>query len=305
MVDFCKLEDVFRHKKVHAFLIYQKGEYITKYYKEKENENHVYKINSITKSILSLLIGIAIDKGYIEGIHIPIRQWVEHVPKDKQQLTLYHVLTMTTGEEWKEFGDGVVFPNDFVESDHWITYVLQRPLVEAPGTKMNYNSGSSHLLSYILQIATGMTTAEFAKRYVFDPLEITEYEWQQDPQGIYVGGFGMKMKSEDLLKLGILCLKEGIWNGKQIVSSSWIKESTIPRYQTYEHVGAYGYHWWIVDYKRFHIPYCIYFAMGYGGQYIFVVPKLELVAVISSKMPKRGLVPLKQFIVHLQENLYV
>lgn len=301
-MDFDKLENMFIKKKVNAFLVYQRGELTTKYYKTAECANNLYKINSITKSIVAMLIGIAIDKGYINDIHTPMAKWIPDVPKEKKELTLYHLLTMTTGEDWKEFGNGVVFPNDFVESDDWVKYILQRPLIEKMGTKMNYNSGSSHLLSYILQIATGMTTEQFAKKYLFDPLQITEYEWQQDPQGIYVGGFGMKMKSEDLLKLGILCLQNGFWDGDKIVSPRWIEESSVARFKTYEHVGAYGYQWWVLDHERFHIPYCMYFAMGYGGQYIIIIPRLELVAVISSKMPKRGLVPLKLFIEHLQEN---
>lgn len=130
---------------------------------------------------------------------------------------------MTTGEDWKEFGNGVVFPNDFVESENWVQYILEKPIIEEPATKMNYNSGSSHLLSYIIQEATGMSTERFAKKYLFDPLKINEYEWQQDPQGIYVGGFGMKMKSTDLLKLGKLCLQNGYWNEKEIVSAKWLK----------------------------------------------------------------------------------
>ncbi|WJE55020.1 serine hydrolase [Bacillus cereus] len=300
-MNFYKLKNMFMKKKVNAFLVYQRGELITKYYKAAECAQNLYKINSITKSIVSMLIGIAIDKGYISDIHTPIAKWIPNLPKEKKEVTIYHLLTMTTGEDWKEFGDGVVFPNDFVESDDWIEYILQRPLIEEKGTKMNYNSGSSHLLSYIVQVATGMTTEQFAKKYIFFPLEITEYEWQQDPQGIYVGGFGMKMKAEDLLKVGLLCLQNGFWNGERIVSSSWIEQSSRSHFLTYEHIGAYGYHWWVLDNKRFHIPYCIYFAMGYGGQYIIIIPQLELVAVISSQMPKRGLVPLKLFIEYLQE----
>ncbi|WP_026590980.1 serine hydrolase domain-containing protein [Bacillus sp. UNC437CL72CviS29] len=300
-MDFYMLENMFKSKKVNTFLVYQQGELTTKYYKTKECANNLYKINSITKSIVSILIGIAIDKGYISDIHTSIAKWIPHVPKEKKGLTIYHLLTMTTGEEWKEFGNGVVFPNDFVESDNWIKYILQKPLIEEIGTKMNYNSGSSHLLSYILQVATGKTTELFAKEYLFNPLQITEYGWQQDPQNIYVGGFGVKMKGEDLLKIGLLCLQNGFWSGEKIVSSSWIEQSSKPRFLTYEHVGAYGYHWWILDNGRFHIPYYIYFAMGYGGQYIIIVPQLEIVAVISSQMPKRGLVPLKLFIEYLEE----
>lgn len=163
VLDFKQLENKFEKKKVNTFLVYQKGELTTEYYKTPECANNLYKINSITKSIVSILIGIAIDKAYINDIHTPITEWIENVSEEKQDLTLYHLLTMTTGEDWKEFGNGVVFPNDFVESDNWVQYILEKPMIEEPATKMNYNSGSSHLLSYIIQKATGMPTEQFAK----------------------------------------------------------------------------------------------------------------------------------------------
>ena len=102
-----------------------KRELTTEYYKTPECASNLYKINSITKSIVSILIGIAIDKGYINDIHTPITEWIENIPEGKHDLTLYHLLTMTTGEEWKEFGNGVVFPNDFVESANWVQYILE------------------------------------------------------------------------------------------------------------------------------------------------------------------------------------
>ncbi|MFI8709300.1 serine hydrolase domain-containing protein [Bacillus sp. NPDC077411] len=300
-MNLSELEHTFKKKKVNAFLVYQKGEIVIEYYKTEKCAQNVYKINSITKSIISILIGIALEKGYIHSIHTPIVEWIPNMPKEKQLLTMYHLLTMTTGEDWKEFGDGVIFPNDFVESQNWIDYILNKPITKQPGTKMNYNSGSSHVLSYILQLVTGMTTAAFVDKYLFEPLHITSYQWQQDPQGIFVGGFGMKMKPKDMLKIGQLCLQNGYWNGQQLVSSNWIEQSHQKRFTTYERVGAYGYHWWILDRETCNVPYHTYFAMGYGGQYILIVPQLELTAVISSQMPKRGLVPLKLFVKYLQE----
>lgn len=301
LLNLPELEHAFKKKKVNAFLVFEKGEIVTEYYKTEKCAQNVYKINSITKSIVSILIGIAIEKRYIKSIHTPIVEWIPNMPKDKQLLTLYHFLTMTTGEEWKEFGDGVTFPNDFVESKNWIDYILNKPIIEQPGTKMNYNSGSSHILSYILQLATGMTTAAFAEKYLFEPLHITNYEWQQDPQGIFVGGFGIKMKPTDMLKIGLLCLQNGYWNRQQLVSSNWIEQSHQKQFTTYKHIGAYGFHWWVLDKETFNVPYHTYFAMGYGGQYILIVPQIELTAVITSQMPKRGLVPLKLFVKHLQE----
>lgn len=300
ILNFYALENVFKEKDVHAFLVYQYGELQTQYYKTEECAQKLYKVNSITKSIVAILIGIAIEKGFICDVHTPISKWIPNVPKEKAKVTIYHLLTMTTGEEWHEFGEGVIFPNDFVHSENWVEYILQTPVTEEHGRKMNYNSGSSHLLSYILQEATCMTTEEFAKTYLFEPLQIEEYEWQQDPQGVFVGGFGIKMKAEDLLKVGLLCLQNGHWNGQELVSSQWINESTVSLFTTYAHIGSYGYHWWVLDPKTDNVPCHIYFAMGYGGQYMIIIPELELTAVISSYMPKRGLVPLKAFLKHVK-----
>ena len=212
-LNFEQLQNKFEKKKVNTFLVYQKGELTTEYYKTIDCANDLFKINSITKSIVSILIGIAIDKGFINNIHTPITTWIPNVPEEKRELTLYHLLTMTTGEDWKEFGNGVVFPNDFVESDNWVQYILEKPLIEEMGTKMNYNSGSSHLLSYIIQQATGMSTEQFAKKYLFEPLNITEYEWQQDPQGIYVGGFGMKDEIYRFIKIRKSMFEQWILEG--------------------------------------------------------------------------------------------
>ena len=300
-LDFHALENKFKEKNVYAFLVHQHGKRQTTYYKAKECAQNLYKINSITKSIVSILIGIAIEKGFLCDVHTPITKWIPNVPKEKENVTIYHLLTMTTGEEWYEFGQGVIFPNDFVHSENWVEYILQTSVTEERGTKMNYNSGSSHLLSYILQEATGMKTEMFARKYVFETLEIEEYEWQQDPQGVCVGGFGMKMKADDLLKIGLLCLQNGWWNGRELVSSQWMNESTLAMFKTYEHIGSYGYQWWVLDPKKDDVPYHTYFAMGYGGQYIIVIPQLELAAVISSHMPKRGLVPLKAFLKHIKD----
>ena len=290
-------------KKVNAFLVVQDGKIIKEYYKKAEDAIQLHKINSITKSITAALIGIAIDKGYILNIETPLNHFFPTLPENKRSLTLYHLLTMTTGEKWEEFGNGsgVRFPSFFVKSKNWTQYVLKRPLLECPGIKMNYNSGSSHLLSVLLQNITGMSTRQFAQQYLFSPLGITQYEWEQDPQGVYIGGFSMRMKTKDMLKIGRLFLQNGNWEGRQIISSDWIRQSTIPHFKTYEHIGSYGFHWWVLDRKKFDVPMDMYLAMGYGGQYIIVVPELNLTAAISSYMPRSGLIPLRIFIDNLKQ----
>ncbi|MBO9129230.1 serine hydrolase [Bacillus sp. 165] len=302
MFNFEAIIKEFKTKNVYTFFVYQRAAFLIHYCKSGEYIKYPRKINSITKSILATLIGIALDRGYIEHIHVPIKKYFPRLPSAKESLTLYHLLTMSTGEEWDEFGNGVRFPSNFVRSKHWVNYVLKRPIVEAPGTAMNYNTGSSHLLSAILQQVTGVSASQFAKQVLFEPLSITEYEWEQDPQGITVGGFGMKMKPLDLLKIGLLYLHNGVWQGNQIISHDWIQQSTRPMFTTYKHIGSYGFHWWVLDKKVFLIPFDVYFAMGYAGQYIIVIPEAELVAVITANMPKQGLVPLHIFIDHLSSN---
>lgn len=300
MLNIEEIVKQYTKKKVNAFLVLQDGEIIKEYYKKAEDVNQLHKINSITKSITAALIGIAIDQGYIVNIETPLNHFFPILPENKRNLTLYHLLTMTTGEKWEEFGNGVRFPSFFVKSKNWTQYALKRPLLECPGTKMNYNSGSSHLLSALLQNVTGMSTRQFAQQYLFDPLEITQYEWEQDPQGVYIGGFSMRMKTKDMLKIGRLFLQNGSWEGRQIISSDWIHRSTIPYFTTYEHIGSYGFHWWVLDRNKFDVPVNMYFAMGYGGQYIIVVPELNLTAAISSYMPRSGLIPLRIFIESLK-----
>ncbi|WP_028400555.1 serine hydrolase domain-containing protein [Ectobacillus panaciterrae] len=299
------LEKELKKNRINTFLVHQNGKLVMEYYRTENCPNQLNKINSITKSITATLIGIAIDKGYIESIHTPLTAFFPKLPKEKHGLTMYQLLTMTTGEAWEEFGNGVKFPTFFVRSVNWTNYVLKRPLVEQPGTKMNYNSGSSHLLSYMLQHATGICAAQFADKYLFGPLNITDYEWEQDPQGISIGGFGMKMKAEDLLKLGLLYLHNGEWKGQQIVSPDWIQQSCEPLFTTYERIASYGFHWWVMDKPGFDVPYKVYFALGYAGQYVIIVPDLHLTAVISSHMPRKGLVPLQIFIEHLKQQFII
>lgn len=120
----------------------------------------------------------------------------------------------------------------------------------------------------------------------------------------------MRMKAEDLLKLGLLYIQQGKWNGVQLVSERWIQEACTEKFTTYKHIGSYGFHWWTLDKRRCDVPCSLYFAMGYGGQYIIVVPELQLTTVISSHMPKKGLVPLRLFVdwlkeYHLQRKLAI
>ncbi|WP_051314706.1 serine hydrolase domain-containing protein [Alteribacter aurantiacus] len=244
------------------------------------------KINSITKSILSILIGIAIDKGYFadenEGITSILN--ANHSYRFNQR-SLRDLLTMTSGIEWA--GN-----EKMVASRNWVSYILNQDVREDQG--FSYVCGNSHLLSAVLQEKTSMTTFEFATQHLFSLLEIDDVRWNQDPQGVNTGGFGIQMKPEDLWKYGSLYLNNGFWEGKRIVSEEWVQESVKGKVSTDMGNQRYGYHWW-VNPKSNRLPY-FYYAAGSGGQYIFVVLEKEMVCTFTGNFSrKEGIQPFTFF----------
>lgn len=146
---------------------------------------------------------------------------------------------------------------------------------------MVYSCGTSHLLSAILQKSTDLSAEEFAKKHLFTPLEITDYKWNRDAQGISIGGFGITMRTEDMLKIGTLYLNKGQWKSKQLVPEWWVEESTLPKVKINDNY-FYAYHWWNMDFPgqlgR------VFYASGYEGQYIIVAPEEQLVVVLTGSM---------------------
>ncbi|WP_239614456.1 serine hydrolase domain-containing protein [Cohnella mopanensis] len=261
------------------------------------SKDKLHKINSITKSVTNLLVGIAIERGEIPGIDVPISEYFpDAIIEEKHSVTIENLLTMTPGWDWPEMGDWGGLPNPMISSPNWVRFILSRPMKYAPGKRMFYDSGSSHLLSAIIQKVSGITTAEYAENFLFKPLGIEQYRWYSDAKGVVIGGFGLELTAPDLMKLGQLMLHRGRWNNEQIVPERWIIESTRARYHTYDHIGSYGYHWWIMaDENSNPLTPEIYFAMGYGGQYIFVVPEHELIVTFASTLYKQTFLPYRLF----------
>ncbi len=169
-------------------------------------------------------------------------------------------------------------------------------MIHPVGTHMNYSSGASHILSAILQQLTKMKTEEFAKKYLFKPLVIEKYQWYTDRMGINKGGDGLVLQVADMLKLGQMMLQKGEYNGKRILSEDWIKEATTPNLVTYENIGHYGMHWWVskINSKEdFSESNSFYFALGFGGQYIIVLPKTNMVIAVTSDIYDDSLKPLR------------
>jgi CubicO group peptidase (beta-lactamase class C family) len=289
------LDKKFTKEKINSCLVLHENKVIYEFFRNNKQKQKLHKVNSVTKSVLSILIGIAIDQGKIKSVKQPIADFFECLEESKKAITVEHLLTMTPGFDWPEFTSWGGRPMPMINSKDWVKFVLEREMIEEPGVNMHYNSGASHLLSAILQKAAGEPLTSFAEKYLFQPLQIKNYSWHPDSKGIAIGGFGLSLTPFDLLKIGKLMLSNGKWETKRIVSEEWIQKSTAPKY-TGPYFGMYGYHWWILS-DEDHAPVSphAFFAMGYGGQYIIVVPEKYLVAIFTSDNYAETHVPLKYF----------
>ncbi|MFC4808733.1 serine hydrolase domain-containing protein [Paenibacillus sp. GCM10023250] len=294
---------------LRSCLISRHGRLIYEHYREPATAAELARINSCTKSVLSALVCIAMDRGLLPDAATPASAFFPRLAADpdprKRSITLEHLLTMTAGFEWTEFGGLNSFPR-MTKTPDWLAFVLELPLADDPGTRMEYNSGNSQLLAAALARAAGMPVAQFAEERLFGPLGIEAYEWEQDPRGVHTGGFGMKLRPLDMLKFGELYLREGEWAGEPIVPRALAARSVQPYIESEEpRRGWYGWHWWSDSYAAGasagpgaaealtmdaadgaagqEAPALAYFyAQGYGGQFIYVVPSLDVVVVLTA-----------------------
>lgn len=280
-ISFNELEKKVKKIKIEAFVIHKGNTRIFEYLKNKKVVEKPSKVYSITKSIISILIGIMIDKGLIKNIHEPIHYYFPEILKFndpmKEEITIFHLLTMTSGLQ----------VGNFQGSKNWVKFILDQPMIHKPGSTFQYHNGNSHLLSAIIQKTSGSSTASFAEKYLFNPLGVYKYIWVKDPQGIHGGGFSISLNVEDMVKLGLLFLNEGQFNSKQLFSSDFLQQMARP-YKlvdtTIEGTRGYGYQLWIYESTNNSTQMKYYYASGLYGQYIFFVPKLNIMAVVKSHL---------------------
>lgn len=275
--------------KIRTVIVLQGQRLLGEWYES--GKDSIGPLYSCTKSILSALIGIALDKGFITSVEQPITDYLEHPEEigDKlSEITIKHLLTMTPGFEWPDFDKPY---KAFKVSEEPNKFVFNKPLISEPGTAFAYNSGGSHLLSAILTKATGMSALSFAKDYLFGPLGFQRARWMERA-GINEGGTGLYLYGRDLARVGSLFAQKGYFGQEQLLSSSWVEQSTKLHHRGLLHYeppiyGGYGYHWW--HSPEGHNGQCdCYFAFGHGGQYLLVAPAHELVIVIRKKVTKRN-----------------
>ena len=264
--------------RLHSLLVSRRGELVLERYYNGARAARPANIKSASKSIISALVGIAIERRLIAAVDTPIVTWFPELTKDrdhaKRTITIEDLLTMRSGLETtsnRNYGT-------WVQSRNWVQHALTRPLLSAPGTEMDYSTGNTHLLSAILTRTTRVSTWQFANQALAAPLGFTLARWPQDPQGIYFGGNDMLLTPRQMLAFGELYLARGRVKGRQIVPESWIDLSFVPRDRSYWSDQQYGYGWWIRELGGHRAHY----AWGFGGQYIFVVPDLDLVVVTTS-----------------------
>jgi CubicO group peptidase (beta-lactamase class C family) len=237
-------------------------------------------IKSASKAVISALVGMAIARGDLRDVHRPLN---ELLPTETRGLdsahaaiTLEDLLTMRSGLQSTSFDQY----GDFVSSRNWVRYALTRPVVapRGEGGPMIYSTGSTHLLSAVLTRATKQSTWTFGRR-ALAPLGINLRRWTTDPQGVFFGGNEMRMTPREMLAFGRLYLDGGrARDGSQLLPRAWIDSSWVPRTTSNWSGNAYGYGWWI---RESH-GHRVYFAWGYGGQFIFVVPSARMVVVATS-----------------------
>lgn len=254
--------------------------------------NQLHDCRSISKSVVSACIGIALKNKIIENIDDPIKKYFPEIKNSlKGAITIRHLLTMTSGLEWKEIGSYGNFFNSETQMDlrfNPIRYILKKNMLSKPGTEWNYNGGNTQLLAEIIQRKSGLQIDEFANKFLFSPLGIHQYEWiNLTLKKIPAAASGLRLTSRDLLKLGLLYINYGNWNGTQIFDTSWVNqsfESFIERpdlkdYKIKE--GGYGYQFWTYSDTLNAQPIILIEAKGNGGQSIFFCNSLNLLVVTT------------------------
>jgi len=261
---------------IHSLMIVRNGYVVLEATFNPYDGRSPHNLGSVTKSVLSTLIGIAIDQGKLKLddtllSFFPIDTIATHDTR-KDHITLKDLLTMTSGL------DCIGLPSEetvqaMEASPNWVQFMLDRPMASEPGNTFVYCGGVMHLLSAVLQKATGMTALEYARQNLFEPLGIQEVVWPTDPQGINQGSGNIRLLPTDMAKLGFLFLQDGFWDGRQVVSLEWVRNAVRPQSKA----GTYGYGWWVSTGKTGNE----FNADGAGGQHIAVVPGLNLVLVTT------------------------
>jgi CubicO group peptidase (beta-lactamase class C family) len=288
-IDMGKLRQVSRELSARpdtrCLLVEQAGKIVLEEYYNGGKAETRYDVRSVTKSVVSLLFGIALAEGRLKS---PDQTIGEFLGKDfpgldraVSAITVRQLLAMTSGIPWRELGSTAQDFGPFISSPDPLRWILERPLEAKPGELWNYNTGACHILSAILTKTTWLSARAYAQEKLFTPLGEQVGNWEADRYGYSYGGHGISLTASTMVKLGRLMLDKGVYGGKQVVPEDWARESTSTLRNTASPMGwgsGYGYLWW-TDKGDAATGGAYFFATGYGGQFIVCVPSKNAVVV--------------------------
>jgi len=253
-------------------------------------DSTLHSMQSVTKSVVSVVIGIAVGRNEFPDLYTPVLSFFEpdevaNVDDRKRRMTIRHLLTMSTGLDWNEDLPYTDPKNTFVimaPSKDWVQYTIDRPMAENPGEAYQYNSGATLILGQVFRKATGIDLEEYAVKHLFAPLGIDKYFWKRTPSGLVDTQEGLYVAPRDIAKIAYLFLKRGQWDGEQIVSEEWVRASIEPSLSvTDDHSIQYGYKWWLYHYDYHGEDRVAFAGVGFGGQLPIVLPELDIVLVFT------------------------
>jgi CubicO group peptidase (beta-lactamase class C family) len=261
-----------------SMLVFRNGKLVAEsYLKDDADRTKTDAIWSCTKQVNSIITGIAIDRGFINGVSDPIGDYLpEYIAKypDKAVITLENLLEMKSGIAFDNGTQSDIFRQH--KTDNSLDYVLGLKLKSEPGTEFYYKDGDPQLISGIVQAATGKTLDEYGKEVLFDPLGITNYKWDRYSDGVTLGAFGILTCPRELAKVAQCVLDSGRHNGVQVIPEAWLREMLIAKVPEAGGNRSFGYLWWSIPSKGY------WFMWGHGGQYAFIVPEKNMLVVFTS-----------------------
>lgn len=274
----------------------------------------LHTLQSVTKTVTSIVIGTAVTRGEFPSLDTPVLSFfdsgtVANVDDRKRRMTVRHLLTMTAGIDWDEarpYGDTANTAIGLEGSYDWVEFTINRPMSEEPGTRFNYNSGASQLLAHVFRRATGVDIEEYAARHLFGPLGIRDWHWKRTPAGLADTEGGLYLAADDLARIWYLFLRQGAWNGRQVVSQDWVRQSVAPAVTVGSGPGRaqYGYKWWLyrnpVDSTR-----VVWAGSGFGGQFPVAIPEDDLIIVVNqwNILPRQPSLPLGRVLARIQNSM--
>jgi len=262
---------------IHSVIIVKDDRLVLEAYVHPYDREALHNVKSVSKSVISALVGIALREEVIGDLHETVcsylpQYFADETDQRKLAINLYHLLTMTSGLDLDENGP---ISGEIFRTLDWLKASYARPMLALPGTRFLYSTPLTHTMSAIITEASGMSLHEFADEHLFGPMEFGEVEWRKGPQGYNFGGAELFMRPVDMARFGYLFLNGGAWDGRQLVPADWVRESTSNKLMGVSETRRYGYWWWLDDDGW-------YRARGWGGQSISISEELDIVIVVTA-----------------------